>query len=413
MLSRGPQTFGVVLILIIVIGWPCLRDGIIQDDPFTSVITGEEAYAVSCKQDSNKIENCHEYQVQPQAMCDASGKCGEDSRMATVRTAYSAIKHRPKGSWLAQHELNKEKAADFVKSELFSKNEKPLLILLGDSIFESFLGTSMKMQVERAAGCPQVLRESFGQTFSTLPLAVSGDQTQHLLWRLPRELPQDIRKADNVIFLVLIGTNNLGVGLLPESTFQGIMTIISWLLTNTKGSILLLGILPRGDRWLLSRLCPPRCSSFGKNNKPFNSFLPAIHKVNQKLKSDQQKALSAISDASSRVEFIHHCGDRIFSPVEMKMRRRISRFFAGGAAREVHDNEALAAFEEQQSALLQHNPDVYLNLMPDALHPNAAGHQALAECLLNSSRLLATNSIFGSQATTTNYNNKTGKYRRR
>ena len=60
---------------------------------------------------------------------------------------------------------------------------------------------------ERARGCPQVLEQKFPD-YSPLVLAISGDQTQHLLWRLQNgEWPSSIPTATVV---VMIGTNNLG-----------------------------------------------------------------------------------------------------------------------------------------------------------------------------------------------------------
>ena len=59
-------------------------------------------------------------------------------------------------------------------------------MLLGDSITEAWRGTSYGNPSERTAGVPAVLHQTLGKQFDASPLvlAISGDQTQHLLWRL-------------------------------------------------------------------------------------------------------------------------------------------------------------------------------------------------------------------------------------
>lgn len=70
------------------------------------------------------------------------------------------------------------------------------LLFLGDSITESLRGTSYGMPSTRSIGIPEVLQREFGE-LSPLALAISGDQTQHLLWRIengefPRRLQPEV-----------------------------------------------------------------------------------------------------------------------------------------------------------------------------------------------------------------------------
>lgn len=186
-------------------------------------------------------------------MCSADGICHENATIPTPRTPYSARSLEQFQAWTNEHNLLVENAATYTK-HLTTRNplksrSRPL-ILLGDSITESYLGTSFGDKVERAQGTPEVL-ESFAQTHALLPLVlgISGDQTQHLLWRLQNgELPLGrIRELPGATFVVLIGTNNLGSGMMPAEAAAGVMAIVDWLLLNTAGKIVVLDVLPRGE----------------------------------------------------------------------------------------------------------------------------------------------------------------------
>ena len=114
-------------------------------------------------------------------------------------------------------------------------------------------------------------------------LAISGDQTQHLLWRLQRggELSAEVAGDRSVVFVVMIGTNNLGHGHLPGEAADGVLAVARHLLSNAAGSLVLSTVLPRGDGGaVLPKLCPPRCNASGL---PFRSLLPAVSKLNARL----------------------------------------------------------------------------------------------------------------------------------
>merc|ERR1712087_329931 len=108
------------------------------------------------------------------------------------------------------------------------------------------------------------------------------------------------------------------------------------LLNMTRGKVLVNALLPRGDGFeKLPSICPPRCHS---NGQPFRSFMPAIKKVN-KMIADSISAL----EAGGRVAFVN-CGRAFYG-------------MGGNVSSEVR-----------------------LDLMPDRLHPNAAGMRLLALC---------------------------------
>ena len=94
---------------------------------------------------------------------------------------------------------------------------------------------------QRATGTPEVLAATFGQRFDPMVLAISGDQTQHVLYRLRNgEAP-----AKGAIFVLLIGTNNLGNGHLPGEAADGVLAVVEEL--AALGKVVVLAILPRGD----------------------------------------------------------------------------------------------------------------------------------------------------------------------
>mmetsp|Transcript_30472 Transcript_30472/g.46478 ORF Transcript_30472/g.46478 Transcript_30472/m.46478 type:complete len:181 (+) Transcript_30472:13-555(+) len=170
-------------------------------------------------------------------------------------------------------------------------------------------------------------------------MIISGDQTQHLLYRIQSgQLPSV--DEESAIHVVVIGTNNLGSGELPEPTLKGVLAVADYVLSYTKGQLLLFQILPRGDNHVLENLCPPRCSS---SRKPFESFMPAVHKLN-KLVNDGAEDLKE-KHGKDRLGWID-CG---------------SNFIANG--------DGYIEVDE--------------TVMPDLLHPNAAKHVFLADCILD------------------------------
>eukprot|EP00957_Ditylum_brightwellii_P055785 4227252-Ditylum_brightwellii.AAC.1 len=214
-------------------------------------------------------------------MCDdidGSGyACHETPEIPSPRTNYSVNNKKQYDLWWEAHTALNQSAAHHVRRR---SNFQPL-VLMGDSITEAYLGTVMgEPQKQATEGIPAVLSEmAQSESFHPLVLAIAGDQTQHLLYRLQHgELPSSISQDENAIFVIHIGTNNIGKGHLPEKTVDGIVAVTSYVLSNTAGQIILVEILPRGDgSKKYPRLCPPQCDSYGK---PFTSFLPAVDKVN-------------------------------------------------------------------------------------------------------------------------------------
>src|SRR5262245_8175191 len=110
------------------------------------------------------------------------------------------------------------------------------LLFLGDSITDSWRGTGLAAWNERFA---PLKAANFG---------LSGDRTQHLLWRLQNGELDGIHPK---LVVVLIGTNNIGQKdpEPPQSAVAGIGAVVAELRRRLpKARILLLGVFPRGER---------------------------------------------------------------------------------------------------------------------------------------------------------------------
>jgi lysophospholipase L1-like esterase len=109
------------------------------------------------------------------------------------------------------------------------------VVFLGDSITQGFEGAGKDAWERCFAG------------LSALNLGVSGDRTEHVLWRL-QEAP--ITRLQPKVVVLLIGTNNLGHGTSDaEQTLDGCLAVLRTLRSQApKARILVCEIFPRGER---------------------------------------------------------------------------------------------------------------------------------------------------------------------
>jgi len=133
--------------------------------------------------------------------------------------------------------------------DIESYGSKSELLFLGDSITDFF-----------QTGCGKELWEKYYlEPYNAINLGISGDRTQHLIWRLENDHlnisvtkkllnPQKIKAC-----VIMIGTNNCANNY-AEDTSNGIAKVIQLVnhfLPNTK--ILLLSVFPR-QSWRLFRI---------------------------------------------------------------------------------------------------------------------------------------------------------------
>lgn len=135
---------------------------------------------------------------------------------------HSAVRPEPRqGAWMTRHQRFNERV----------KQGNVDLIFIGDSITQGWEGPGK-----------DVWEQFYGKR-NAVNLGISGDRTQHVLWRLDNG---NINGISPKLAVVMIGTNNSGDNT-PEEIADGITAIVQKLrqkLPNTK--VLLLGIFPRG-----------------------------------------------------------------------------------------------------------------------------------------------------------------------
>ena len=85
-----------------------------------------------------------------------------------------------------------------------------------------------------------------GNPWYRADIGISGDRTQHLLWRYDRgEL--DGYKAK--VGVLMIGTNNLGGKMSPEQTIEGVTCVVRKIREKQPDmKLLLLAVFPRGEQ---------------------------------------------------------------------------------------------------------------------------------------------------------------------
>lgn len=137
-------------------------------------------------------------------------------------------------TWMDQHK------AINASSRLAAQSGRPVdVVLLGDSITQSWGGPG------RSVGSPggAARQKHFGD-WDTLNFGISGDRTQHLLWRVENGNFEGISPK---VIVLMIGTNNLSAGDSPDQVAEGIKALVDLLRDRLpETSVVLNAVLPRG-----------------------------------------------------------------------------------------------------------------------------------------------------------------------
>jgi len=241
-------------------------------------------------------------------------------------------------------------------------------LFLGDSITEALRGSQFGELYDELAA----RREAFEAAFplrEARAFGVSGDRTQHLLWRV-RNGELAFRHPPGVV-VVCVGTNNLGRDNdSAADTFLGIRAVVLEILHRLPGTrVLLTGILPRGPG---ARECGGEDA-----RKPLTPPAPG-ESAGYAAPGDARETVRSLTTASAlseedssafRVSKYAQPGvhTRAIEDVNAKLRA-----LAGGSGGSVGYCESAGVFlarsDERDGGLKIHAP-----LMRDALHPTAEG----------------------------------------
>lgn len=106
-----------------------------------------------------------------------------------------------------------------------------------------FIGDSITHQWEKEKVGKPVWKTYYAKR-NAVNLGISGDRTEHVLWRLENG---NLKGISPKLAVVMIGTNNRIPQNTPEETAEGITQIVKKLRTDLpETKVLLLGIFPRG-----------------------------------------------------------------------------------------------------------------------------------------------------------------------
>ncbi len=169
------------------------------------------------------------------------------------------------GGWLKRHE-------GFVSE---ARKGGIDLLLLGYSITDAWRGPKQKG-----------IWDEYFAPLKAANFGISGDRTQHVLWRIMNGELEGIRPK---VVMLMIGTNNIGQKNPepPASAVSGIKAIVKEIHSRCPGTkVLLLGVFPRGER-------------------PDNPLRAQINEIN--------KEIAALDDGGKTVKFLD-IGDKFLQP---------------------------------------------------------------------------------------------------
>ncbi len=183
------------------------------------------------------------------------------------------------------------------------------VVFMGDSITQGWEGAGK-----------EVWKKQYGERKAG-NLGISGDETEHLAWRLENG---NLEGQAPKVAVIMIGTNNLGnVKHSPEAVIAGITLVVETVRKHSpETDILLLGVFPRGEQ-------------------PDNPFRKQIKQVNE----------------------------------------GIAKLAADDQADDQNDKGGKVHFLDIQEAFLEEDGSLSKEVMPDFLHLSPAGYERWAKAI--------------------------------
>jgi beta-glucosidase len=170
-------------------------------------------------------------------------------------------------------EKDPQRHEQFMKDKAAALKKGPVrLVWIGDSITDAWRGGEQN----------ELFNERWGK-YNPLNLGISGDKTEHVLWRLEHGELDGLEQGTKLV-VMMIGTNNLGnaptAG--PEDTARGIECLVKTIRQKLPESkLLLLGVFPRGK----------------EPTNPFRAKIKTINDTISKLDDGKQVKYLDVADA--------------------------------------------------------------------------------------------------------------------
>ena len=255
------------------------------------------------------------------------------------------------------------KFADALADEAAIDGSK--IVLLGDSITEAWRGTQLDIRQKQYDRAGDIIRKTLG-SMDPRVLAIAGDQTKHLMWRLEHGgFPSEKSPPDYVT--LMIGTNDVGAAVRTKNggwqngmcvsddnvgdsldavdpTVAGVKAIVEKIRKLApKARLVVLGLTPRGEK-------------HGKGWSERRSYLqPSLF-------------TAAIDEINRRVE-------EYVASVEEVNRRRPTKGLFG-------KRRGVTVFQPCSEVFLKNDGgEIRKELMRDALHPSGRGLDVLMRCI--------------------------------
>jgi len=156
--------------------------------------------------------------------------------IACAASVKTVVPPSNRGSLPTEKNLNRH--VEFMaRKDRLIKTGGTQLVFIGDSITDGWRTDPQR----------EIFEDYFGR-YRPYNIGISGDETQHVLWRVEHGELDGITPK---VIVLMIGTNNIGNNnkMSADETAQGITTLVTAIRHKLPASkILLLGILPRGNR---------------------------------------------------------------------------------------------------------------------------------------------------------------------